>query len=83
MMALLGSILLSLCALPLALEAIRTKDMGHINTWFYWSWLIGEVFLAISYYSDPILMLNYTVNIIALLIIGRYKYVKRKTNTVI
>ena len=65
----LGSILLAICAIPLAIDAIKGRDT-KINPWFYWSWFVGEILLALSYYNEPALLVNYSVNIICLVIVG-------------
>ena len=68
----LGSILLSLCAVPLAWEAYKDKTID-INPWFFHAWFWGEVLLMASYWHEPALALNYSINIGCLLVVWRYK----------
>lgn len=68
MVAYIGSLLLSLCAIPLAVDAIKGRHI-KMNPYFFYSWFFGEVLLATAYYHDTALMINYSVNIICLLIV--------------
>lgn len=73
--AMLGSIMLALCAYPLCLEALRTKNMAHVNAGFLALWFGGELLLfqyAVHLWAPP-LLLNYGSNIALLLPVVIYK----------
>ena len=42
----IGSVLLALCGLPIALEDIKTKK-SDINLWFLVMWGLGEAFTLV------------------------------------
>lgn len=67
-----GSILLAICALPLAVEAIANKSIS-INARFLLIWTLGELFTMVYVWGDWILMINYGVNIILLIPVWKYK----------
>jgi len=69
----IGSICLSLCALPLAISVVRTKSTKDIDGLFLTLWFVGEVCLLIPYYEEIPLLVNYSFNIACLLIISYYK----------
>lgn len=76
-----SSILFAFCGLP---QAIMSYKQGHsrgIASLMLWMWFIGEV-LAIVYVLGKIgidkpLLFNYTVNILFLIVVIRYKYKER------
>lgn len=72
----LGSVLLSLCALPEAWKAYKTKDCTL--TWlFLIMWGLGEVLTLIAIIGDaPLgyLILNYGSNIVFISIMIYYKW---------
>ena len=78
----IGPLLLSICAIPLAVESIRSGNGRGISTMFLWLWFFGEI-LTIPQsvnklgWVDPI-TLNYLVNFVCLCITLRYKYWERK-----
>lgn len=71
-----GSLLLSVCGVFQAWECHQTKSAQGLNNWFLFTWLGGELLLllytALMYLDIP-LILNYSVNILALLVIVYYK----------
>ena len=71
----LGSILLAFCGLPQAIESIKTKSSAGLTWGFISMWFIGEIctFIYILPKMDLPLLLNYTANIIFLIIIIWYK----------
>lgn len=76
----IGSIMLAFCGLPQAWESIR---MGHSRglTWGFLSmWFVGELctFLYILPKMDLPLLVNYSANIMFLIIIIFYKIKPRK-----
>ena len=76
----LGHMLLALCALPQAIQAVRTKSSAGINSTFIAMWLIGEI-LAMVYVlmkdTDLIQLSNYLLNLACLLPIIYYKLRER------
>lgn len=71
----LGSILLAGCGIPQAWHCARTQSAEGLSWSFVLAWFFGEV-LTLAYVVDlqsvP-LILNYSVNILCLLVILRYK----------
>ena len=70
-----GSILLAFCGLPQAIESIKTKSSAGITWGFLIMWFSGELLTLIYILPklDLPLILNYSANIIFLLIIIYYK----------
>jgi uncharacterized protein with PQ loop repeat len=71
----IGSILLALCGLPIAVEAIR-KRKSDINLGFLTMWLFGEIFtlVYVVYKQESALTFNYLSNIIFIAIVLRYRF---------
>ena len=72
----IGSILLALCAVPLAWQTFKQKHSNGISNTFLAMWLIGEI-LTFAYVlpkQDYPLLLNYGLNIACLAIVIRYKF---------
>lgn len=72
-----GSILLSVCGIPEAYKSIRTQNCSL--TWaFLLMWIGGEMclFIYVLPKADLPLLLNYSINIICLLIMIFYKLKK-------
>jgi len=76
----MSSILLAVCAIPQAVQSLKEGHSNGMSTLFLWGWLIGEILGAIYviYLFNIPLIFNYLANIIALLIIVRYKHFPRK-----
>lgn len=81
MLGYIGNILLSVCALPLAISAI---DRGYDKTprLFLLLWFFGELLACVDavinvgfYYP---LFINYGINIITLLVIFKYHFYPRE-----
>lgn len=74
LMGWLGSMMLAICALPLAVEALKNKRIA-LNRAFFHLWFWGEVLVCIYivYQGPSPLLINYAVNILCLLIVGRYR----------
>jgi uncharacterized protein with PQ loop repeat len=71
-----GSILLALCAVPLAWQSFKQKHSTGISNTFLTMWLVGEL-LTFSYVlpkQDYPLLFNYGLNIACLIIVIRYKF---------
>ncbi len=75
----LGSVLLAFCGLPQALDSIKNGNSNGITWGFLSMWLVGEIctlIYIIPKNSLP-LIINYSFNILFLLIIIKYKIWKR------
>lgn len=77
----IGSILFAVCGLPQAVQSIRDGHSRGLNWTFLLCWLGGEIFTLIYIFpkSDWPLIFNYTLNLVFLGIIVRYKISERKT----
>lgn len=77
-----GSILLALCGLPLAIDAVKSKQV-NISTMFLLMWGLGEVFtlVYVIYKQENALTFNYVSNIIFLSIVSYYKIRSKRANT--
>lgn len=77
----LGGIIFAICALPQSIQSYKEGHSRGVNALFLWLWLFGELITFIYVYLkhgvDIPLFLNYTVNIILILFIIRYKYWER------
>ena len=76
---LIGALLLAVCAVPEAYSSWK-KGKSDISSGFLWIWLLGEIFTLIYVIPkfDLPLILNYSINIIFIGIIFKYKYYPRK-----
>lgn len=77
----IGSLCFAICGLPQAIKSWKDGNSEGLTVSFLVLWLLGEVF-TIWYVLDtnkeiPLLM-NYSFNILLLLIIGKYKIWPRK-----
>lgn len=63
-----GSVLLALCGLPLAIEAVANRGVSNLNLYFTFMWYIGEICVLIyvikTHGFDRPLLFNYVLNII-------------------
>lgn len=77
----IGNILLSICGIPEAYLAYKRGHARGVSISFLAMWYLGEIFtfayIASDVESVPLLV-NYTVNIIAISIIIYYKIKERK-----
>lgn len=73
-LGLIGSILLSICAIPEMIRTIQDKRC-HLGWGFLSTWYLGEIFSLFYGFSlsEIPLILNYTVNLFALTIMTYYK----------
>jgi len=71
----IGSILLSFCGLPQAIDSFKNKSSQGVTWGLILMWLFGELFTLIYVFpkSDFPLIFNYATNIIFISIIGYYK----------
>ena len=71
----IGGICLAVCALPQAIKSYRTKSSGDLSLSFVLLWLVGEL-LTVAYILTTTmqwpLLINYSINILCLLVIIRY-----------
>lgn len=72
----IGSILLALCAVPLAWQSFKQKHSIGISNTFLTMWLVGELLTAtyVLPKQDYPLLFNYGLNIACLIIVIRYKF---------
>jgi len=76
----IGSIMLAFCGLPQAIESFKTKSSEGLTWGFLALWFFGEI-LTFAYVlpkMDLPLLINYSANIIFLLIILYYKINPKK-----
>jgi MtN3 and saliva related transmembrane protein len=71
----IGSLALALCGLPQAIKAIRERNSDGISNGFLILWCIGEIFtiLYILPLKDIPLLINYSINLVFVSIIGYFK----------
>lgn len=71
----ISGVLLALCALPLAYRSHRDKKCD-IDGMFLWMWFLGEVFglFYVGSLQKLPLIANYSVNVLAILVVMWYKY---------
>jgi len=76
----LGSILFAICAVPQAIECIKTGHARGLNYFFLIAWALGEVFTIIYIWprQDWILLGNYFFNSLCVIIMLKYKIWERK-----
>jgi len=76
----IGSIMLAICGLPQAIESFKTKSSEGLTWGFLALWFFGEI-LTFAYVlpkMDLPLLINYSANIIFLLIILYFKINPKK-----
>lgn len=82
---LIGQILLTICGIPAAYDALRSKNVNYSQS-FLWLWLLGDIlsFIGAFCYEPNLttqakvgLLLNYSINIVSILIVMKFN--KRKT----
>lgn len=75
----IGAILFAICGLPQALQSYRDKHSRGLNWAFLLAWFFGEIFTLIYVYpkSDIPLLVNYSVNLVFLIVILWYKIFPR------
>ena len=74
----IGSVLLALCAIPLAWQSYKQKHSRGISSLFLAMWFAGELLttLYILPKKDYPLLFNYGLNIVCLVVVIRYKFEK-------
>lgn len=70
-----GSILFALCGFPQALESYKSGNSNGLTWSFILMWLGGEILTMIYIFPklDLPLIFNYSLNLVFLLVILRYK----------
>jgi uncharacterized protein with PQ loop repeat len=68
----IGSICLAICAIPQACKSYKEKSSKGIDPWFLGLWGVGEACLIVYNWGDIPLMVNYSVNLVCILVIARY-----------
>lgn len=75
--AVIGSVLLAVCSIPLAAEAVHTPSTARsINGYFLHTWMLGEVLTSVYVIHQGywVLLINYAVNLIGLTIVYVVRY---------
>lgn len=74
----IGALLLGLCALPQVIMCVKTKTAQGVSWGFLLMWFLGEVFTLWYIFAKEIpsfpLIANYSINILGLLVIFKYKF---------
>lgn len=72
----LGTLFLSLSALPQVIQTIKQKHAVGVNSLMLWLWFLGVVFMFIYtfQYKDLALILNYIANMTFVGTMLYYKY---------
>ena len=80
--AYLGSILLAICALPLAWRSIKDGHSNGVDGFFLGIWALGEIFTLsyVLYTWDLPLILNYGLNLVFIGIVVYYKLKPREND---
>lgn len=75
----IGSILFAICGLPQAISCIKTGHARGLDWGFLLAWTLGEIFTLIYIWpkSDWPLIFNYSLNLMFLCVILRYKIFER------
>ena len=76
----LGSLLFALCGLPQAIQSYKDKNSYGLNWLFIIAWFFGEIFTLVYIIpkGDIPLIVNYSVNLIFVVIIAYYKIYPKK-----
>lgn len=77
----LGSILFAICGLPQAISCIKSGNAKGLDWFFLMAWFWGEVFTLMYIWpkSDYPLIFNYSLNLMFLMVIFKYKIWERET----
>ena len=81
-LAWIGSVLLALCGFPMMIKSIRDGHSDGVDATFLWMWIIGEILVWVYVVSrqDWPMIFNYSLNIIFVIVILKYKYFNVKGN---
>ena len=77
-----GGLCLAVCAFPQAIKVFKEKNADGTSHVMLWLWMIGELFTLLyvifEKFSYP-LLINYSLNIVFIVVIFYYKYFYGKT----
>jgi uncharacterized protein with PQ loop repeat len=75
----LGAVLFAICGLPQAIQCYKDGHARGLNWFFLLAWFWGEVLTIIYVWpkSDYPLLFNYSLNLVFLVVIIRYKIKER------
>jgi len=75
----ISSILFAICAIPQAYHCWKEGKAEGMSLFFLWTWFIGEILGTIYVISlgNYVLIFNYTANLLALLVMVKYKHFPR------
>ena len=75
-----SSVLFAICAIPQAYHCWKSGKAEGMSLFFLWTWLIGEILgtIYVIYLGNLPLIFNYLANLLALMVIVRYKHFPRK-----
>jgi uncharacterized protein with PQ loop repeat len=75
----IGSILFAVCALPQVIQCVKDGHARGLNPLFLGLWLMGEIFILVYIWpkQDWPLLFNYTLNLVFVVIMIRYKIWER------
>ncbi|HLE10637.1 MAG: hypothetical protein A2504_12810 [Bdellovibrionales bacterium RIFOXYD12_FULL_39_22] len=78
----LASFFFAICGIPQAVDCWKRGNADGLSAWFLTSWSLGEVLMTIyvilQHGLDGPLLVNYAGNILALIVIVRYKILPRR-----
>jgi len=78
----LGALAYSVCAIPQAVQCWRRGHGNGLSAGMLWVWLVGGVSMLIAIPLQcgwvPWLLVSYTGNTAALLVVMRYRFLPRK-----
>ncbi len=76
----LGGILLAICGVPQAYKSWKEGHSDGISWGFIWLWFFGEILVLIYVFPKLLipLILNYSLNVIVIMVIIWYKWYPRK-----
>lgn len=75
-LALVGAVLLGVCAIPQAVRSWRTKRADDVSWWFLSAWFFGDIALLLYGIETGLplpIVLNNVVNAICIVVISWFK----------
>lgn len=74
----IGSICFAMCGIPQVLKCIRHGNADGLSSFFLFLWFVGEICYVIAILKEfgwvPWLLTNYSMNLVCLVWIIRYKF---------
>ena len=77
----LGNIIFAVSGIPQALKCFQQGHAKGVSHAMIWLWVVGEILAMIYGHLRDLptpLLLNYSINLICLLVILRYRYFPKK-----